>query len=114
MNIQIETGRLYWASFNRFELRLIGSAVLDIAQSGDNGPAVDFWALHIRSQVDRDAFANRPTRESLREELSEYGAWSDEDLSDDWANFKRLCWLAAWNIAEDESPDCSEPLTPAA
>lgn len=55
---------LYWASFNCFELRLPGAAVVEICQSGDNGPAVDEWAAKC----------------------------------------------AAWNINEEDAPDCSEPV----
>lgn len=101
---------LYWASFNRFELRLSGEAVCQIAQSGQNDEAVAFYAPKVREQMERDNFALKPTPEKIREELREYGAWDDAELADDAKNWERLVWCAAWNIAEDDEPDCSEPV----
>lgn len=37
----------------------------------------------------------------LRAELSEYGAWDDEQLADHAQNLQRILWLAAGDIAED-------------
>lgn len=102
---------LYWASFNRFELRLPGAAVTEICQSGDNGPAVDEWADKIAAQVETDNFPNRPTPDKIRAELEEYGAWDAAELADDAANWRRMVWCAAWNIAEDDAPDCSAPVS---
>ena len=101
---------LYWASFNRFEMRLPAQAVTDIHQSGDNMPAVAHWAPLVREQVSRDGFRNCPTPEKIRAELAEYGAWDSFELEDDAANWLRIVWCAAHNIAEDDAPDCSEPL----
>lgn len=100
---------LYWASFNCFELRLPGAAVVEICQSGDNGPAVDEWSAKIAAQVKADNFPNKPTPAKIRAELKGHGAWSEEELADDAANWRRLVWCAAWNINEEDAPDCSEP-----
>ena len=104
-------GSLYWASFNRFELRISGEAVCAIAQPGPTYPAVAEYAPRVRAQMEADNFHNRPTPENIRDELAEYGAWSAEELADDDANWLRLVWCAACNIAEDDAPDCSEPAT---
>ena len=110
----LEATALYWASFDRFELRLPGEAVEDIAQPGDNLPAVKYWAGAIR-ELARELFAGdegnpwNPTPEKIRAELGEYGAWDEAELSDDGQNWRRLVWLAAWDIAEQDEPDCSEP-----
>ena len=48
--------------------------------------------------------------DKIRAELKEYGAWDEIELADDDANLRRLIWAAANNIAEDESPDFSEPV----
>jgi hypothetical protein len=101
---------LYWATFNRFELRIPAQAVLEIAQSGPNDAAVAHWAPVIRKQMKADNFANRPTPAKIRAELAEFGAWDDAELADDAANWLRLVWSAAWNIAEDDAPDCSAPV----
>ena len=58
-----------------------------------------------------DNFPNQPTADKIRAELGEYGAWDETELADDAANFRRLIWSAANNIAEDETPDCSAPIS---
>lgn len=37
----------------------------------------------------------------LRQELKEYGAWSDDDLTDHDANLQRILWIAAGDIHEE-------------
>lgn len=111
MKTKLDPSALYWASFNRFELRLPGEAINDIAQSGSNDDAVAYWTPKVIKQCDRDAFPNCPTDELIALELQEYGAWDDDELQDADQNWQRLVWCAAHNIAEDESPDCSEPLS---
>ena len=110
MNSELNPSALYWASFNRFELRLPGECVDDCSQSGAVDFAVAYWAPKIRAQVDQDNFRNKPTPDSIRAELKEYGAWDSDELADDDANWQRLVWLAACDIAESDGPDCSEPL----
>lgn len=101
---------LYWASFNCFEMRLPAQAVLDIHQQGANDAAVAHWAPIVAAQVEADGFKNRPTPDKIRAELDEHGAWDEAELADDAANWRRLVWIAAHNIGEDDAPDCSEPL----
>ncbi len=38
--------------------------------------------------------------DALRAELREYGAWDDEQLADDAANWDRIVWIAAGDILE--------------
>lgn len=38
--------------------------------------------------------------DSVRRELSEYGAWSADELSDHDANLQRILWIAACDINE--------------
>lgn len=101
---------LYWASFNRFELRLPGAAVRAIAHPGPADADVAEWAPKIAAQVEADNFTNRPTPDKIRAELAEYGAWDMEEMIDDEMNWQRIVWLAAGNIAESDAPDCSEPV----
>lgn len=110
MKTIITHSALYWASFNSFEFRIPGEAINDIAVSGSNDDAVEFWTPRIREQVKSDGFLNGPCESSIRRELKEYGAWSEDELKDDRANWNRIVWIAAHNIAESESPDCSEPV----
>lgn len=95
---------LFWASFNSFELRIPGRAVSDIARPGDNADAVDYW----KTRIERP---DRCTVDALYHELREYGAWEEEELKDDTANWRRIVWCAAHNINEDDMPDCSDPVT---
>ena len=108
--ISIIPEKLYWASFNRFELRLSGQCVLDCSHSGPCDSDVESWVEHVRAQIEADNFPKKPTPEKIRAELAEYGAWDVIDLADDEENFRRIIWCAANNIAEDENPDCSEPV----
>lgn len=101
---------LYWASFNRFELRLPGQCVLDCSHSGQCDSDVAAWIDRVQAQVETDGFTLKPTAELIRLELKEYGAWSPKELADDEQNWHRLVWIAAGNISEDENPDCSEPV----
>ena len=106
----INPSALYWATFNRFELRLPGEAVIDCSQSGPVDDAVAFWTPLVQEQAAKDAFRNGPAADSILAELKECGAWDTEELTDDDANWRRLVWIAACNIAEDDAPDCSEPV----
>lgn len=101
---------LYWALFNRFELRLSGECVEACAHSGRCDADVAYWTPRVIAQVETDNFRNKPTADKIRAELKEYGAWSEKELADENANWRRLIWSAANNISEEESPDCSEPI----
>jgi len=76
---------------------------MDCSHSGDCGPDVEAWAPLIRKQIDADNFTRKPTPKNIRAELAEYGAWDNEELADDDANFNRIIWIAAGNI-QDERP----------
>ena len=90
---------LYWASFNRFELRLPGAAV---EACGDCAADVSAWS----DQITRPANC---TPDALRTELKETGAWGAAELADDAANWQRIIWIAAGNIAEEDKPDFTRP-----
>lgn len=111
MKTEINPESLYWASFNRFELRLPGQCVIDCSHSGACDEDVTNWTPKIREQVARDVFPNAPTDQAIREQLEEYGAWDDEALQDAEENWRRLVWCAACNVAEESEPDCSQPIT---
>lgn len=46
--------------------------------------------------------------EQLRKELSEYGAWNDDQLMDHQENLKRILWIAAGNIQDEEHENNTE------
>lgn len=106
----INPDALYWASFNRFELRLTGKCVLDCSGGGAKDEAVAYWTPRIMAQIAKDNFPNSPDADKIRAELSETGAWDNDELQGAETNLGRLIWIAACNIAEEDEPDCSEPL----
>lgn len=83
------------AYFNRFSLDLPDDAINDCSHAGDCASDVGFWASSITRTPDI-------TPQALSAELWEYGAWEAEELSDDAANWRRIIWIAAGNIREEE------------
>ncbi len=112
MRTALEPKALYWASFNRFELRIPGECVADCSGQGSADDAVAYWTPKIQAQVESDNFPNKPTPDKIRAELEECGAWDSEELANDDENWQWLVWIAACNISDDESPDCSDPVHP--
>ena len=86
-----------WASFNRFEFEMPVDAIADCHHRGPCDEDVAHWAPKI---VRPDSI----TPEKLKAELSEYGAWDDDELNDDEANWRRIVWLAAGNIQDEPEP----------
>jgi hypothetical protein len=96
------------AYFNRFFIELPDQAVKDMSHAGP----CDDDAEHWQTRVHRPPEA---TPEVLARELHEYGAWDDEELEDDAANWRRVIWLAAVQIKEEQAsltcPNCSRRAT---
>ncbi len=93
------------AYFERFTLELPERAVSECNHQGQCDEDVAYWAGANWQGVTRIPRITRPaeiTSEKLKAELKEYGAWDDEELNDDDANWKRIIWLAAGNIQEEE------------
>jgi hypothetical protein len=81
------------ASFDRFEIEMPWKAAKDMSQPGPADAYVSHWSKIIPRP---DAC----TAEVLASELKEYGAWDDDELSDDAENWERIIWIAANNISE--------------
>lgn len=111
MKLKLKSKALYWCSFNRFEFRMSGEAVMDCSHQGQCDEDVKHWAPLIQKQVEKDNFPNKPTPEKIREELGEYGSWDEEELKDDEQNWRRLIWIAAGNIKDESKPDSSKPIS---
>lgn len=74
-------------------LLMSDKCVAECSASGPVDEAVARWSKRVK----------RPEgyhREGLIFELQEYGAWSNEELQDDAANWQRIIWIAACNIKE--------------
>jgi len=89
--------RLERAYFNRFFIDLTRAEVRSIPRSGaaDDAVAELVGKLHVSLQLDRIGAA------LVRDELREYGAWDEKELSDDQQNRHRIGWLATGNIREE-------------
>jgi hypothetical protein len=89
----------HWISgCGRIELQLTMSDAENASHPGTCD--ADVYTLshkpYIRLQLD----AIEPAL--LRDELSDWGAWDDNELTDHEANLQRLLWLAAGDITERE------------
>lgn len=113
MKTKLDPSALYWASFTRFDLRISGACAMDCSHSGACDSDVARHAPKVRALMEADNFPNRPTPDTIRDELAEYGAWDETDLADDEANWLRLVWIAACNVAENDDPDCTAPVSAA-
>ena len=87
-----------YATFNRIDICMTLKQAESCSQPGqDAEPDVRILMAHplIKRQhkkIDPDL---------IRQELSEYGAWSEEELADDDANWQRILWLGANDIVEE-------------
>jgi hypothetical protein len=85
-----------FTTFNRFEIQMTRKQALACSHQGDC--ADDVNALIKSKQISRP---RKCTPENLKKELSEYGAWEENELENDTTNWERIVWLAAGNIKED-------------
>lgn len=83
------------AHFNRFSLNLSAQCVADCSHQGPCDEDVEHWAKYLPLPA-------AATPEAIRAELKEYGAWSTEELANDNANIRRLIWIAAGNIKDEQ------------
>ena len=81
------------ACFNRFVIEMPEEAAMACSHTGDCSGGVTFWAPRITRPAECTAAA-------LQSELKEYGAWNEEQLADDAANWERIVWVAACDIRE--------------
>lgn len=86
-----------FASFNRFELQMTKAQAKSASQPGKDA-SEDVAELLKGKRITRQLDKIGP--EKIRAELAEYGAWDDEELKDDMANWGRIVWIAAGDIAE--------------
>jgi hypothetical protein len=85
-----------FASFNRFEIEMTKKQALSAAHPGpcDN----DVMALLRLPSIKRQL--KRIPDSVLQEELREYGAWDEKQLSNRADNEERIVWIAAGDITE--------------
>lgn len=86
-----------WTSFNNLEIEMTLRQAESCAHQGD--------CLHdVRTLMEHPLIKRQRKRldpELIRQELAEYGSWSEEELADDEANWQRILWIGACDIAEE-------------
>lgn len=94
-----QTAKVYWActSSGRIEIRL----TLEQAEAGSHSGDCEPDILELRQDPDIKAQLDTIDPGVLREELSEYGAWEDEELQDHDLNLSRILWLMCGDIVEE-------------
>lgn len=80
------------AYFDRFTVNLPNEATEDCSAQGDVSEACEYWADKIEIEA---------TPGDIRSELKEWGAWEDDELTDDDKNKARIIWISACNIKEE-------------
>lgn len=86
------------AEFERFSLRI----TLADAKSGSHpGDCCDDVNQLIRKTYIVNQL-NRIGHQKIADELREYGAWDEEELSDSVACKRRIVWLACGDIVEEQ------------
>ena len=78
--------------FNYGELEIPKAALNQCYHQGQCDDDVKEWEPLI------DWESQTLTSEGIKIELSEYGAWSDDELNDEQANQERILWIAAGNF----------------
>jgi len=80
------------ALFNRFTLELTEEQADSVLFEACELLVRDFAVQHQLDTIGPD---------SIRDELREYGAWDESELSDDEENRLRIVWMAGGNIQEE-------------
>ena len=99
----LQYDKVYIASTGsgRIEVPLTGEEINSICTPGPNDMAVKY----VCDKPSLRSWMSRYSKELIREEAKEYGAWSDEELANDEDTLHRIIWILAWNEFEEEDPD---------
>lgn len=87
------------AQFERFEITLSREQAMDCSTPGQDA---DETVKAVCKEPRVRAMLDKLAPEAIRAELREYGAWDEEELQDEEANRRRIVWIAAGNIREEE------------
>lgn len=87
------------ALFERFSIDMTEGQALSCSRPGMNAED-DVEALRHLPEIVAQLDAIDP--QAIAHELAEYGAWDDEELEDKVANQRRILWIAAGNIREED------------
>lgn len=87
-----------YALFQRFEINVF---MRDAQAACHAGPCDDDVEALMNKSYIRRQLAKIPP-DVLAAELREYGAWDDDELADAEQNKRRIVWLAAGDICEEQ------------
>ena len=88
-----------YALFNYIgEIELPSEVIDDCPKSGACDSYIDY-VLNNNEYVSNELEKINPDK--LKIELSEYGAWDDDELSNHYNNLERILWIAIFNIYEE-------------
>ena len=87
----------YSSGSGRIELQMTMAQAESASHQGEC--ILDVGALSHQPKIRRQLAKIDP--QTLRDELTEYGAWDVEELSDHELNLLRLLWLAAGQIRDE-------------
>jgi hypothetical protein len=85
-----------WHFGHGFSVTLPLEAIAEMSGPGPADEAVEYWSRQIIRP-------RQASKDAVRAELREYGAWDAEELADDGENWRRILWIAATSLA-DEGP----------
>lgn len=86
-----------YATFNRFEIEMSQEQ----AESGSHQGECYEDVKALLSEPEIAAQFETIKADDIREELKEYGAWDDQELSDDEENRIRIMWIACGDISTE-------------
>jgi hypothetical protein len=92
----------HFSSFNHFEISMTKSQAQSISKPGKDAHD-DIVDLLKDPKIKKQLDDLDPKK--VREELSEYGAWDDDELEDDAANKIRILWIAGGNIMDNKDEE---------
>jgi len=87
-----------YATFNRFEIKM---SMLQ-ARCGSHQGSCDDDVKDLLSLPEIKRQLRKIGPDPIKEELKEYGAWSEEELNDVEQNKARIIWIACGNIVEED------------
>lgn len=89
-----------WYAEHGFTLSMTMAQACSASHSGQ----CDADVLALSKEPDIAAQLDSIPPAALREELREYGAWEDAELSDHTQNLQRILWIAANDLREGNRP----------
>jgi DNA-binding FadR family transcriptional regulator len=87
----------FTSSYGTIEIQMTKAQAESASHPGQCDADVLALSNHRKIRVQLE----RIDPKALRDELREYGAWSEEELADHEQNLQRILWIAAGNILEN-------------